>query len=224
MVSCAGSGEKDELEFERKRSLGCAGSPAGGFANGCKRKAMKRCRAETAEGFEVNGSAVTFVLGEAVAGKIGVEFIEARIAVSFGKNGGGGDGNAARVPFDKRFLFDEDVELHGVDQEIVGNDGKLLERSGHGLAAGLIDVPCIDAGGINFGDGPGEGVLADAGGKIIAAFGRNFLGIVEADNAALGIEDDGGGNDRTEKSATAGFVNASDARPAEFARGSLKTG
>src|SRR5260221_3406409 len=162
MVSCAGSGEKEELEFERKRGLRGAGSPADGFANGRKRKAMKRGRAETTEGFEVNGSAVAFVLGESVAGEIGVEFIEERIAVSFSKNGGCGDGNAARVPFDKGFLFDENVELHGVDQEIVGNDGKLLERGGHGLAAGLIDVPGIDAGGINFGNGPGQGVLADA--------------------------------------------------------------
>src|SRR5260221_10278124 len=224
MVSCAGSGEKDELEFERKRSLGCAGSPADGFANGCKRKAMKRCRAETTEGFEVNGSAVTFVLGEAVAGEIGVEFIEARIAVSFGEDGGGGDGNAARVSFDERFLFDENVELHGVDQEIVGDDRKLLERGGHRLAAGLIDVPGVDAGGINFGDGPRERVFANAESEFTAAFGRKFLGIVEADNAALGIEDDGGGNDRAEESAAAGFVNAGDARPAEFARGSLKTG
>src|SRR5438046_1423363 len=143
MVSCAGSGEKDELEFERERGLGCAGSPADGFANGCKRKAMERCRTETTEGFEVNGSAVTFVLGETVAGEIGVEFIEARIAVSFGKNGGGGDGNAARIAFDEGFLFDEDVELHGVDQDIVGDDGKLLERGGHGLAAGLVDVPGV---------------------------------------------------------------------------------
>src|SRR5882757_68613 len=199
MVSCAGSGEKEELEFERKRGLSCAGSPADGFANGRKRKVMKRGRAETTEGFEVNGGAVTFVLGETVAGEIGVEFIEARIAVSFGKNGGGGNGNAARVAFDERFLFDEDVELHGVDQEIVGNDGKLLERGGHSLAAGLIDVPGIDAGGINFGDGPRERVFANAESEFIAAIGRNFLGIVQADNAALGIEDDGGGNDRTEE-------------------------
>ena len=103
----------------------------------------------------MDGSAVTFVLGEAVAGEVGVEFIEARIAMSFGKNGGSGDGNAARVPFDKGFLFDENVELHGVDQEIVGNDGELLERGGHGLAAGLIDVPGVDAGGIDFRDRPG---------------------------------------------------------------------
>src|SRR5438309_520310 len=155
MVSCAGSGEKEELEFERKRSLGCAGSPADGFANGRKGETVQRCRAETTEGFEVNGSAVTFVLGETIAGEIGVEFIEARIAVSFSKDGSGGDGNAARVAFDERFLFDENVELHGVDQEIVGNDGKLLERGGHGLAAGLIDVPGVDAGGIDFRDRPG---------------------------------------------------------------------
>ena len=77
MVSCAGSGEKEELEFERKRGLGCAGSPADGFANRRKRKAMKRGGAETAEGFEVNGSAVTFVLGETVAGEIGIEAVEA---------------------------------------------------------------------------------------------------------------------------------------------------
>ena len=77
MVSCAGSGEKEELEFQRKRRLGCAGSPADGFTNRRKRKAMKRGGAEAAEGFEVNGSAVTFVLGETVAGEIGIEAVEA---------------------------------------------------------------------------------------------------------------------------------------------------
>lgn len=144
--------------------------------------------------------------------------------MGFGEDGGSGDGNTSRVAFDERFLLDENVELHGVNQEIVGNDGKLLERGGHGLAAGLIDVPGVDAGGINFGDGPGQGVFTNAESEFAAAFGRNFLGIVEADNAALGIEDDGGGDDGTEESTATGFINAGDARPAEFARGSLKTG
>ena len=142
----------------------------------------------------------------------------------FGEDGGSGNGNAACVALDKGFLFDQNVELHGVDQEIVGNDGELLERGGHGLSAGLINVPGVDAGGIHFGDGPCDGVFPNAEGEFAAALVRNFLGIVETDNTALGIEDDGGGNDRTEESATARFVNAGDARPAEFARGSLKTG
>ena len=67
-------------------------------------------------------------------------------------------------------------------------------------------------------------MFADAEGEFAAAFGRKFLGIVEADNAAPGIENDGGGNDRAKESAATGFVDAGDARPAEFARGSLKTG
>src|SRR5690242_10206928 len=142
----------------------------------------------------------------------------------FGEDGGSSDGNAARVSFDEGFLFDENIELHGVDQEIVGNDGELLERGGHGLAAGLINVPSVDAGGIHFSDGPRYRVFANAEGEFGTVIGGNFFGVVEADNTALGVEDDGGGNDRAEKSAAAGFVNAGDARPAEFARGSLKTG
>ena len=212
------------LEFERERSLGSAGSPANGFANRCKRKAVKGGRAETAERFEVNRSAVAFVLGETVTREIGVEAVEARVAMRFGEDGGSGDGNAARVSFDEGFLFDENVELHCVDQEIVGNDGKLLERGGHGLAAGLINVPGVDAGGINFGDSPRDGVFTNAKSEFRTMIGRNFFGVVETDNAALGVEDNGGGNDRAEKSAATGFVNAGDARPAEFARGSLKTG
>src|SRR5258708_14583444 len=113
----------------------------------------------------------------------------------FGEDGGGGDGNAARVSFDTGFLFDEKVELHSVDQEIVGNDRKLLERGGHGLAAGLINIPGVDAGGIDFGNGPGERVFTNAEGEFAATFGGKFLGIVEADDAAFWIEDDGGGND-----------------------------
>ena len=212
------------LEFERERSLGSAGSPANGFANRCKRKAVKGGRAETAQRFEVNRSAVAFVLGETVAREIGVEAVEAGVAMRFGEDGGSGDGNAARVSFDEGFLLDENVELHCVDQEIVGNDGKLLERGGHGLAAGLINVPGVDAGGINFGDSPRDGVFTNAESEFRTMIGGNFFGVVETDNAALGVEDNGGGNDRAEKSTATGFVNAGDARPAEFARGSLKTG
>jgi len=77
MVSCAGSRKKEELEFEGKRSLGGARSPTDGFANRCKRKTMKRGGAKAAERFEMNRSAVTFVLGETVTGEIGVEAVEA---------------------------------------------------------------------------------------------------------------------------------------------------
>ena len=56
-------------------------------------------------------------------------------------------------------MLDEHVELHGIDKEIVGPDGELLEGSGHCLAAGLVDVPSVDARSIYFGIGPGECVF-----------------------------------------------------------------
>ena len=224
MVSRDENCGKGGLEFKRQGRLRGAGGPTEGFADGREREAMQRSGAQAAERFEVNGRAIAFMLGETVAGEIGVEAVEAIVAMGFGEDGGGRNGNAARVAFDERLLFDEDVELHGVDQKIVRNDGELLKSGGHGLAAGLIDIPGVDARGIDFGDGPGERVFANAKGEFGAAVSREFFGIVQTDDAALGIENDGGGNDRTEERAAAGFVNASDARPAEFARGSLKTG
>jgi hypothetical protein len=67
-------------------------------------------------------------------------------------------------------------------------------------------------------------VFPYARGKFRAALSGKFFRIVEADNAPLGIEDDGGGNDRAKQRSTAGFVNAGDARPAQLARRSLETG
>jgi len=167
---------------------------------------------------------ITFVLSKAIAGIGNVEFFHARITMRLGKDGSGRDGNAAGIAFDERFLFDEHVELHGVNQKIVGFDGKLLEGGGHCLATCLINVPSVNAGGIYFGDSPRDCVFANAEGEFIAALGGELFGIVEAEDSALGVEDNGGGDDRTEQSAAAGFVDSGDARPAEFARSPLKTG
>ena len=77
---------------------------------------------------------------------------------------------------------------------------------------------------VDFGDGPGERVFTNAFAKLGAAFGGEFFGVVEADNAALGIENHGGRDDRTKQCAPSGLVDAGDARPAQFARRSLETG
>ena len=87
-----------------------------GFAHRSKGVAMKRSRTQTPQCVHVLRSGITLVLREAVAGVSGVEFFETGVAMSFGEDGGGGNGDAASVAFDQGFLFDEDVELHGVDQ------------------------------------------------------------------------------------------------------------
>ena len=121
-------------------------------------------------------------------------------------------------------MLDQNVELHRVNEQIIGRNCELLKRGGHGLTGGLVDVPSIDALGVHFGDGPGESVFADARGKFRPAFGSELFGIVQADNAPLGIENHRSGNDWTKERAASGFINAGDAHPAQFARRSLKTG
>jgi|GEM_PF-6621818 len=185
---------------------------------------MKRRGTMLTEGLKVIRCGVTFVTGDAVLRVHDVPFFHASVAMRFGEDGGSSDRNAARVAFDERFLFDENIELHGIDEQIIRLDRELLQSGGHGLAAGLIDVPGVDALGIDFGDGPCHRMLANSGGEFHAALGGKFFRIVEADNATLGIENHRGGDDGTEERAAAGFIKTGDAHPAKLSRRSLETG
>ena len=177
-----------------------------------------------AQGFQMIGSGVSLVAGKAVLRIDCVPFFHAGIAMSFGKNGGSGDGNAARVAFDEGLLLDENIELHGVDQQIIWLDRELLQRRRHGLAAGLINVPGIDALRIDFGNSPGKSMLANARGKFGTALRLKFFRIVEADDSAFGIEDDRGGDNRAKERAAPGLIETGDAHPAELPRRTLETG
>ncbi len=177
-----------------------------------------------AERLQMVGGAITFVASKPVFRVDGVPLFHASVAMGFGEDGSGRDGNAAGVTLDERLLLDEDIKLHGVDEQIIRLNGELLQRGGHGLAAGLVDVPGVDALGIDFGNGPGQGVLADAFGKFRAALDGKFFRIVEADNAALGIENDRGRDYRTEERSATGLIKTGNAHPAELSRRSLETG
>ena len=128
-----------------------------------------------AKSFEMIGCGVTFVARKAVLRVDRIPPFHAGVAMCFSEDGSSGDGNTPRVAFDEGLLLDENIELHGVDQQIVRLDGELLQSGGHGLAAGLIDIPGVDALGIDFRDGPGERMLVDACGKFHAALGGKFL-------------------------------------------------
>ncbi len=185
---------------------------------------MEWRRPMQAQGFEMVGSAVAFVAREAVLRVDGVPLLHARVAVRFREDGSGGDGNAAGVAFDQGFLLDQNVELHGVDEQIVWRNSELLERGGHGLARGLVNIPGVDALRVDFSDGPAQRVLLDTDGQLGAAFSGKFFRVVEADDAPLGIENHRGGDDGAKQRAASGFINAGDAQPAQLARRSLETG
>ncbi len=185
---------------------------------------MEGRRAMLAKGFEMAGRAVALVAGEAVLRIDGVPLLHSRVPMRFREDRGCRDGDAAGIALNQGFLLDQDVELHRVNEQVIRRNRQLLQRCGHRLARGLVNVPRVDALRVHFGDRPRERVFTDARRELRAAFGRELFRIVEADDAPLGIENYRGGNDRTKQRAASGFINAGDAHPAQFARRSLETG
>jgi hypothetical protein len=98
-----------------------------------------------------------------------------------------------------------------------------VERGGHGLAAGLINIPGINALGVNFSDGPGQGVFADSRSQLAAPLRNQLFGIVQADDATLGIQNHGRRYHRAEQGPAPSFIQAGDARPAQFSGRAFET-
>ena len=196
--------------------------PAVRFTHRGEGMAMKGRGSVLAEGVQVIGGGVTFMASQAVLRIDGVPLGHTRIAVRLGEDGSGGDGNAASISVDDGFLLDEHVEFDGVEEQIVRDNGKLAQSGGHGLAAGLINIPGVNALRIDFRDGPGESMFANARSEFVTAVGDKFFGVVEADDAPLGVQDNGCSDDGAKQRATTSFIEASDARPSQLASSTFK--
>jgi len=94
----------------------------------------------------------------------------------------------------------------------------------HGLAAGLINVPGVNAGSIDLRHGPRQRVLVYAGQPVRRVFQASIFWNRPGHDTALGIEHYRRGDHRTEERSPPSFVNAGDARPAKLPRGSFETG
>jgi len=110
-----------------------------------------------------------------------------------------GDGGGEGVAMDDFLLRAIKVESGGIDQQEVGARTEALDGQLHGQPAGLVDVDLVDPGGIDFGDGPGKGVPADAQGEPFAVLLGEQLGVAQSADAVGGIEDAGGGGDTAEE-------------------------
>jgi len=117
-----------------------------------------------------------------------------------------------------------EIELHGVDEEVVGRDGEGADGGEHGEARGLIDVDAVDGGSVDLGDGDGQRGRADEAVERFALEVGELLGVFEAGAGeivyALG-QDDGGGDDRAEETSAADLVDAGDRAEAAEAQGLL---
>ena len=166
------------------------------------------------------GAAVALVAGQAVAGELAVELDQQAVAVDFGEDAGGGDGEAAGVALNDGLLRAGIVDgVAAVDEEIVGGEGELLDGEAHGEERGLADVDAVDGCGVDGGDGEGYGFEADFGVEFVALLFGELLRVREAGDAAAFGQDDCGGDYRAEEGAAAYFVEAGDLEEAAFASG-----
>ena len=181
------------------------------------------------EGSAVLGRGVALVRGEAVLGVEEVEVAHEGVAVNFGDDGGGGDGEAEGVAVEEAGLGAGmgqlvQVYVHGVDEQVVGGDGEALDGEEHGEAGGLVDVDAVDGLGIDFGDGDRDGELADLAVEELSLLAGELLGVLEAEageGGGAGGEDDGGGDNGAEESPAADFVDSGDGAEAVVAEGLL---
>jgi hypothetical protein len=209
--------------IRQESDLDGADGPASGIANRREGVPVERRGAVPSKRFQMIGRGIALVPRQPVLGIDRVPFFHPGVAMGFCQNGRCCDRYALGVTLDERLLLDQHVELHGVDQQIIRLHGELLERGSHGLAASLIDVPGVDTLGIDLGNSPGDGVVANAFRKLGASFGSKLFRIVQADDAAPGIENDGSRDDWAKERSAAGFIQARNARPTQLPRRTLET-
>jgi len=176
------------------------------------------------EGLQVVGRSVALVLSQPVLRVELIELFHAVVALDLCKNRCCGDRNRPRVSVNQGLLFNREIKLESIEEQVVRKRTQLRDGGDHCLSAGLVDVPGIDAAGIDLGRGPCQGVLADAVREFAATLGSQLLGIVEPYDAALGIQDDGCGYDGSEERTSARFIESGDALPTAVSRFALVSG
>lgn len=149
-----------------------------------------------AQCFEMIGRSIAFVAREAVLWVDGVPLFHAGVAMRFRKDRGRRNGNAASVTLNKGLLLDQDIQLHSVNEQVIGRGRELLKRRGHRLTAGLIDIPGINPLGVDFCDRPCQGMFVNPFSQLRASVGGKFFRIIQADNPPLWVENNCGGNHR----------------------------
>jgi hypothetical protein len=212
------------LEASVQRGDGSGGRWAGEQVrlsrfDGGEGAAVDGAGSESLEGAEVIGSAVAFVLGEAVAGVELVELEHETVACDLGEDTGGCDARAQGIAFDEGGLGKRDAgDVEAVDEDVIWRGLELMEGEEHGLVGGVEDVDGVDAVGFHASDGVMDGgVRGEEGEEGVALGGGELFGVVKPGEVfgqavviPIGGQDNCGGHDWAGERAAAGFVESGD--------------
>lgn len=153
--------------------------------------------------------AVALVLVEAVLGIQGMQAQQVGVARRLGQDGRGGDRRHQRIALDHG--------LHGAAQlgRLVAVDHGQFRRhgqAGHGALhrqhGGAQDVQAVDFLHAGAGHEPGQRLGADLHRQRFALLGLEHLGVGQAVDRPVRVQDDGGRIDRSGQRSATGFVDA----------------
>ncbi len=133
-------------------------------------------------------SGIAFVPRQAVLRIDQIPFGHQAVAFNLREDGSSRNGDGTRIAVNQRFLFDQRVNPHRIQQQIIGSNFQQCESFDHCLPAGLVNIPRVDTARVHFCHAPRESMLADAHRQNFAALGGQFLRIIEANDAPLGVQ------------------------------------
>ena len=139
------------------------------------------------------------------------------IAMHFGNNRCGCNGAAACVAVNQRELFDGQIKLESINQQVIGLDGKRFHGAAHRQPGCLINIDLVDLKCVRTSHGPAEGARFNLCRKSLTLRRVDNLAITKAANRPVRMQHDRGREYRSEKAAPADLVNPSDVGEAAFA-------
>lgn len=166
--------------------------------------------------------AVAFVLAEAILRETRAEVAHNRVARDLRDDAGGRDAEAVAIAVDDRRLRQrERKNWEAINEDVLGLQGKRIERGTHCLMGGAQDIDRVDLHGIDHADRPENGsVRREVLVNLLALFRQELLRIVQPPVFEFLRENDRRGYDRTGQGAAARFIDAGDrgdTEGAEFA-------
>jgi hypothetical protein len=168
---------------------------------------------------EVDLSAVTFMLAEAIIGKIGTEVTHHSVTGNFSNHTGSGDAEAKAIAIDNSSLGNwKGNNGQAINQHVVGRAGERCNGVAHRSMSGAQNIDSVDLHRIDNADRPTEvGARDQVAINFFAYVRRKLFRIVQAPVTEFFRKNDGGGYNRTGQGTTASLVDPSDASGANGA-------
>ncbi len=173
---------------------------------------MAGADAVRAQSGEVPPRGITDVPLETVGWMMNAEAAHQPVTRHLGDNGGGSDGQGARITPDQGFAAARQAGRHvvAIDQQVGRRDGQRRNGAPHRGEARAAYVDRVDLLGADKRDCDRSRACHDAAVRVLACAGGKAFRIIDAHWKPGRVEDDGGRADRTGEGAPADLVDTGD--------------